>query len=305
MCLSICFNLNERRKNKNLHEKYWRKYYKIRISKFFNFETTFPSVFYINIVEMIISTMEYTSELLIVGQIETGIKGLDLLLKGGFIKGTTVLLIGPVGTLKPHIGFQFLHTGLKSGERCFCLSTTQDLKIRSMQFRINYGWDLESYVKNGKLDFLYFSPIAVQSSTYKFVMSESGGSDIIREVIHRITGDVTRILIHTLSQLFKIINDEKLVLSLIYRLKELVRKNNAVAIFTVDSGIQNSSVEEEVKSICDYVLETREYQSKVEIRVLKSLTRHDLEWRRVYTMDDGVHIQQNLKTPVHYINNLD
>lgn len=240
-------------------------------------------------------------------QVETGIEGLDFLLKGGFIKGSTVLLIGPVGTLKPHIGFQFLYSGLKSGEKCFCLSTTQDLKIRSIQFKINYGWDLEYYVKNGKLDFLYYSPIAIQSSTYKYGSMESSGTDVIREIIHRITGDTTRVVIHTLSQLFTIINDEKLVLSLVYRLRENARKNNAVVLFTVDSGIQSSSIEGNIKAVCDYVLETRENQCKVEIRLLKSLTKHDLEWRKVYTTDDGVHvqIQQNSKAPVHYINCLD
>ncbi|MBS7613578.1 hypothetical protein KEJ48_04950 [Candidatus Bathyarchaeota archaeon] len=220
-------------------------------------------------------------------QVKVGIKGLDNLLQGGFISGSTVILSGPVGTLKSHIGFQFIYRGLENGEKCFCLSTNQDLEILSLQLKLNYDWDLKRYVNTGMLDFFYYSPAGVQ--TYE--LTELARADVITEVIYRVSSNVSRVLINTLSQLFTIVSDEHLVLNLIYRLKTQTRKIGAIALFVVDSGVQSKSVEENVKSMVDYVLETREHEDVVEIRLAKSLTKHDLKWHKVYLLNNGVHVE--------------
>ncbi|MEM1570248.1 MAG: RAD55 family ATPase [Candidatus Bathyarchaeia archaeon] len=226
-------------------------------------------------------------------QIKVGIENLDALLQGGFIRGSTVVLCGPVGTLKSHIGFHFIYSGLVNGEKCFCFSTNQDLDVLALQLKINYGWDLKRYVDTGMLDFLYYSPASVQISRLAYELS---GTEIVREIVHRVGDDVSRIVVNTLSQLFTVIGDEGLVLSLIYRLKAKVGKSGAVALFIMDSKIQRESIEENVKSIADYVLETRVHEDVmheevVEIRLVKSLTRHDLKWHRVYLAENGVHVE--------------
>ncbi|MEM2849204.1 MAG: ATPase domain-containing protein [Candidatus Bathyarchaeia archaeon] len=220
-------------------------------------------------------------------QVKVGIDGLDFLLQGGFIRGSTVVLAGPVGTLKSHIGFHFIYSGLKNGEKCFCFSTNQDLEILSLQLKINYGWDLKQYVNTGMLDFFYYSPVSVQ--TYE--LTEFSRADVVKEVIYRVGGNVSRVLINTLSQLFTMVSDERLVLNLIYRLKAQTRKIGAIALFVVDSGVQSESVEENVKSMVDYVLETREHENAVEIKLAKSLTKHDLKWHKVYLLNNGVHVE--------------
>lgn len=221
-------------------------------------------------------------------QIKVGVENLDVLLQGGFVRGSTVVLSGPVGTLKSHIGFHFIYSGLENGEKCFCFSTNQDLDVLTLQLKINYGWNLKQYVDARMLDFLYHSPASVQISRQTYELSST---EIVREVIHRIGDDVSRILINTLSQLFTITGDENLVLNLIYRLKAKARKSGAVVLFIIDSKVQSESIEENVKSIGDYVLETREREDAVEIRLAKSLTKHDLKWHRVYLAENGVHVE--------------
>ena len=228
-----------------------------------------------------------------VSQVKTGIKGLDSLLQGGFLEGSSVVLVGPVGTLKSHLGFQFLYEGLKNGEKCFCLSTNQDLETLTIQLRLNYGWDLKPYVDAGKLSFVYYAPVITQY-TQLVELPEFTGIEAVREIFYRIEDDVTRILIHSISQLFTIIGDEGLVLNLVYRLKAKTRKNKGVVLYLLNTGVQSRSAEENLKSICDYVIETRERESTVEIRVAKSLTKHTLDWHRLYLTDDGLALE--LKT---------
>ena len=167
------------------------------------------------------------------------------------------------------------------------MSTNQDLETLSLQLKINYGWDLKQYVDTRMLDFFYYSPTGVQ--TYE--LPESSSVDIIREVLYRVSDNINRVLINTLSQLFMTVSDERLVLNLIYRLKAEIRKSGAIALFIIDGGVQSKSIEENVKSIGDYVLETREHEDTVEVRLSKSLTKHDLKWHKVYLLNNGVHVE--------------
>ena len=49
-------------------------------------------------------------------RIQSGIGGLDEIIEGGFIQGSTNLISGMTGTCKTIFGAQFLYHGLKKGE---------------------------------------------------------------------------------------------------------------------------------------------------------------------------------------------
>ena len=232
-----------------------------------------------------------------VNQIRTGIEGLDSLLQGGFLEGSSVVLVGPVGTLKSHLGFQFLYEGLRNGERCFCLSTNRDLETLRLQLRLNFGWDLKPYVDRRMLSFLYYAPDAIQFLLPTGSITELTSTEAVRELYYRIEDDVTRMLIHTISQMFTIIGNERLVLSLVYRLRTKAKKNRGVVLYILDKDIQSRSTEENVKSICDYVIETREREGTVELRVAKSLTRHTLDWHKLYMTDEGLKLELKKTNP--------
>lgn len=75
-----------------------------------------------------------------------------------------------------------------------------------------------------------------------------------------------------------------------------IRRSGAVVLFIIDSGVQSRDVEENVKSISDYVFETRVHEDSiheefVEIRFIKSLTRHDLKWHKIYLAENGVQVE--------------
>jgi KaiC/GvpD/RAD55 family RecA-like ATPase len=225
--------------------------------------------------------------------IKTGIKGLDELLQGGVVEGSTFALVGPVGTLKSYIGYQFLCEGLRSNEKCVCINTNQDLDTLDFQMRVNFNYNMKQYVDIGLLRFVYYSPFLIEYHPPPLGELPTRPSDAgtIRDTIQKIEDDVTRILICTLSQFFTIIGDERPVIDLVYRLKAKAKRNRGVAVFILDSGVQSRSVEENVKSICDYVLETKEDQTLRKIRIVKALTKHNLEWHKLNLTSEGVQVE--------------
>ena len=87
-------------------------------------------------------------------RVKSGIRGLDALMSGGFVKGNSILVCGAPGTGKTILGLQFLYNGAKEyGENGLFVSIEDDpkkLKVYSKTF----GWDLEELQKAKKLDFL-------------------------------------------------------------------------------------------------------------------------------------------------------
>jgi KaiC/GvpD/RAD55 family RecA-like ATPase len=86
--------------------------------------------------------------------IRTGIKGLDELLQGGVVEGSTVTIVGPVGTLKSYIGYQLLCEGLRKNEKCVCINTNQDLDTLDFQMKVNFNYSIKQYVDMGLLRFV-------------------------------------------------------------------------------------------------------------------------------------------------------
>jgi circadian clock protein KaiC len=90
-------------------------------------------------------------------RIKSGIPGLDSIIGGGFELGSVILASGGPGTGKTTFCLQFIMQGAKDGENCLYASfeeTVDDL-IRDA---LSYGWDLESYIKSGKITIVHFSP---------------------------------------------------------------------------------------------------------------------------------------------------
>lgn len=86
-------------------------------------------------------------------RIQSGIIGLDDIIEGGFIQGSTNLISGMTGTCKTIFGAQFLYHGLKKGENGVYVSLEQDTEdiIEEM---LPFGFDFAPYVKKKKMAFV-------------------------------------------------------------------------------------------------------------------------------------------------------
>jgi circadian clock protein KaiC len=89
---------------------------------------------------------------MVVERIETGIPGLDKLMEGGLVKGSTNFLAGTTGTCKTIFGCQYILHGLKKGETGVYLTLEQKEDEILADVR-RFGWDkeFEKYIKEGKL----------------------------------------------------------------------------------------------------------------------------------------------------------
>ncbi|MDI6798528.1 MAG: ATPase domain-containing protein [Candidatus Aenigmarchaeota archaeon] len=82
-------------------------------------------------------------------RIESGIQGLDRLIQGGFVKGSTNLIAGTTGTLKTIFCLQYVWHGVRNGQNGVYITLEQpaeDILAEAMQF----GMDFEPYIRQKK-----------------------------------------------------------------------------------------------------------------------------------------------------------
>ena len=87
-------------------------------------------------------------------RMSTGIPGLDQLLSGGLIHGTTTLLTGPSGTGKTTTGMHFLLEGARKGEPGLIV-TFEENAAQLRRNAASFGWDLKSLEEEDMLHIQY------------------------------------------------------------------------------------------------------------------------------------------------------
>ena len=109
--------------------------------------------------------------------VKTGIIGLDVLLKGGLRKNSSVLITGAPGTGKTLMALQFVYTGAKDyGENGVYITTEENLSDLR-EYALELDIDLVKYEKQGKL-FLYQMNLATLRGG---IVSIKGLLDLIKK----------------------------------------------------------------------------------------------------------------------------
>ncbi len=92
-------------------------------------------------------------------RVSSGIPGLDKLIEGGYVKGSTNLVSGSTGTGKSTFCCQFILEGLKKGEKCLYVTLEQGVdEILSDVSRFSWGEAFKKYVSEKKLTIVYTFP---------------------------------------------------------------------------------------------------------------------------------------------------
>jgi KaiC/GvpD/RAD55 family RecA-like ATPase len=97
-------------------------------------------------------------------RIPSGIPGLDELMEGGFVKGSTNLVSGPAGTGKTIFCSQFIMEGLKNGETCMFI-TLEETPEDIMNDVKRFGWDFRKYIDDKKLFLDFQDPFQMTDIT--------------------------------------------------------------------------------------------------------------------------------------------
>lgn len=97
-------------------------------------------------------------------RIPSGIPGLDKLIEGGLLKGSTTLVSGGTGTGKTIFCAQFLMEGLRRGEKCFFITLEERPEdiVADVQ---RFGWDFSKYISEQRLFLDFEDPFRVTDIT--------------------------------------------------------------------------------------------------------------------------------------------
>ncbi|MEM2882015.1 MAG: ATPase domain-containing protein [Candidatus Bathyarchaeia archaeon] len=91
-------------------------------------------------------------------RLETGIRGLDELLGGGFPRGKTILVVGSPGSGKTTFAVQYLYRGALLGEGGLYVSMDEPPENVKSDLS-SFGWDLDGMEKSGRLIFVDATPL--------------------------------------------------------------------------------------------------------------------------------------------------
>ncbi len=233
---------------------------------------------------------EETSE---IQRISSGIKVLDQLLGGGLPKGSNILLTGPLGTGKSSLGRKFILEGLHNKERCMFVAIDDSPKLirdklsQSLEIDVKehedldlfsivdaYSWSSGASEKNEKfridgiLDLNQFSMIISDSglSIGQSIQSKLGG--------RRMFDSISSLLVNfdlSMAQRF---------------LSQLARTSLAFGmvntIFVLEEGTVSEYVLNNIKYIMDGVIETKEKDGQMYIRVASmKWINFDRDWVKI------------------------
>ncbi|HEY9246176.1 MAG TPA: ATPase domain-containing protein, partial [Candidatus Methanoperedens sp.] len=159
----------------------------------------------------------YTKE-----HISTGIKGLDQMTAGGFLKGSAILISGSSGLGKTMIGMRFIIEGLLKNEAGIIISFEED----ALQIRENsriFCKDIEGFEKKGLLKI--FSSLDFEANEFALQLDE---------IIER--SDTRRLLFDGTARLAQMLPQFVQYSEYITNIINTLRNKNITAIYTNESS---------------------------------------------------------------------
>lgn len=151
-------------------------------------------------------------------RVRTGVAGLDDMLCGGFVEGSSVLLAGAPGTGKTTFGLQFLYTGIVQEDEPGLLITFEEFPQSLMRDAQVHNWDLRALEEANKLRIIFTSPqilisnLQLPNSPISHIIRDWGVRRIVLDSIDhlsRITRDPVE-LRHTYNAVINALKREKL-----------------------------------------------------------------------------------------------
>jgi len=125
-------------------------------------------------------------------RIATGIQGLDEMLSGGFLPGTSVLVRGAPGCGKTSLGLQYLIHGARNRQPGLLISF-EEFPPSLHRDAESLGWNLAELEQAGQLHLMFMSPqmlvdsISSPQSTLSKLISDGGIQRVVLDSITHLT----------------------------------------------------------------------------------------------------------------------
>lgn len=113
----------------------------------------------------------------------SGIPALDLMLQGGFLNGTTNLVIGNPGTGKTLMGVHFAAQGGQTGDDTSLIVTLREPILELLAFTRSFGIDLPAMAELQKLFMWYFPPITFNFDEMMYQLDQLVQETLIQRLV--------------------------------------------------------------------------------------------------------------------------
>lgn len=90
----------------------------------------------------------------------TGVEALDVMMSGGYWRGSSTVIFGPPGSGKTLLGLQFVMKGIEQGEKGM-IATMEENPSQLRRVMRGFGWDLDAARESGMLELFYVSPVDI------------------------------------------------------------------------------------------------------------------------------------------------
>lgn len=152
-----------------------------------------------------------------------GVPGLDAMIQGGILRGTSTLVLGPAGAGKSLLGMHFLREGVQRGEPALLVALQENPQQVARTLR-GFGWRPEELLVPGKVDLFYTSPVELQIDT------------IVTEMYRRIErGSVRRVVIDAANDLERSARDPLRFRDYMYALYQRFAAEDVTALLLMET----------------------------------------------------------------------
>lgn len=218
-------------------------------------------------------------------RVSTGIKGLDAMTNGGFIRGSSVLVSGSSGTGKTTLGTQFIMEGLLKKEAGVIVSFEED----AAQIRENsrmFGWNLEEFENKNLLRII--SPL--ESDVYELAIQ-------INETVEKIKAK--RLLLDGTARLQRMLPQYAQLPEYIHGIINTLKNKNITAVYTNETPNLTGAIQVTGAGISPYmdtIILLRYVEIKSEMRKAISVLKmrgsnHDKEIREIVINEKGTEVR--------------
>ncbi|MBN2109999.1 MAG: signal transduction protein [Methanosarcinaceae archaeon] len=211
-------------------------------------------------------------------RIPTGINGLDVQLGGGVPPGTTILALGEPGANSEMFAQQFAYGGILNNEDVYYFSSEHPVSeiIEEME---NHKWEIIKHIESGNLEFIDAYGPRFYNVLPKEFTSNLSAKDFLKkgtDSINMLKATVTlkrenkyRGVIDSISYFLRTYNLNSVV-EAIEIVSSVGKATGAVQLILMTSGMHDPITENNLKHICDGVIEfrLRERGSEIERTIL-------------------------------------
>lgn len=195
----------------------------------------------------------------------SGIKGLDELLSGGFVKGRSTLIAGGPGTGKSILTWHFLFDGIEKGEKGILVSLDQpqDMIVEDMT---DFGWNPSKALEDGDISILSGTlKLVPRDTSYEYVIGfdhpllreQPFTVPRLAELVHKRAQEIgaKRIVIDGLGPLLELAGERSEIRQLVYGFIRDIADGTNTVVLTHELRASDSAHNDELPFfICDGVI---------------------------------------------------